>query len=55
METETKSQLGPIGQAVKKELTQHPVGFKKHHRWPWAWRKWMALVDLVERIWPRNR
>ena len=27
---------------------------KKHHRWMWGWQKWLAVVELVNRIWPRN-
>lgn len=53
-ELETRSDLGPLTTTPPLKPPK-PAGYKKWHRWQWGWLKWMAFVDFVGRIWPRNR
>lgn len=31
-----------------------PAGWKKRHKFHYAWRAWCAVVDFVYERWPRN-
>ena len=31
-----------------------PVGYKKRHKAQWLWQRWLAIVEFIDKCWPRN-